>query len=177
MRFIAGVRTPPVPACAPAAKGPGRGGRSSPEARGGRCAAGPRRAALRLVERTAGQGAGAGGSCVLGWRSTRPALPLRDRGVGVAAVVLVGILAFTAVSELVTVAGAALVEHPIGARSPSGPVVARVAEPGETFWGIGSSYATGDPRPFVDELVRINGGHSELLAGQTVLVPAEWGPR
>ena len=54
----------------------------------------------------------------------------------------------------------------------SGSVVVRTVQPGETLWSIAAAASPGrDPRPVVDELVRLNGG-STLEAGGRVLIPA-----
>ena len=51
-----------------------------------------------------------------------------------------------------------------------------VVQPGDTVWGIAqrSVGSAGDPRPLVDELIRINGlAHRLLVPGDRVVLPAD----
>lgn len=47
-------------------------------------------------------------------------------------------------------------------------------EAGETVWGLAKARSsTSDPRPYVDEVLRLNGLESpRLLPGQTLVLPA-----
>ena len=49
----------------------------------------------------------------------------------------------------------------------------RVIEAGDSFWSLAVELdPEGDPRPIVDALVAVNGGSSELVVGQRIVVPA-----
>lgn len=62
-------------------------------------------------------------------------------------------------------------ESALVAPAEAGDIIVHVAE-GDTLWSIASVLAGGDdPRPLVVALADRNGG-SELLAGQTLIVPA-----
>jgi Tfp pilus assembly protein FimV len=57
---------------------------------------------------------------------------------------------------------------------PQGPAprVHYVVEPGDTLWSIARRVAPGrDPRPVVDAMVKANGLHGGLQAGQELSIP------
>lgn len=99
--------------------------------------------------------------------------PVVARWTWLALVVVLGIAAFVGLDRLRTVVGGVVVGPPAAVGAPTGDVVARPVAPGETLWSIAEELRPGhDPRPLVDELARLNGGPA-LVAGGSVLVPAD----
>lgn len=119
-----------------------------------------RAAGLRLVE-----------SPPVRTSAARPNYALR-RAVALVVVALCLLGAASAVRSV----GSLFVQEPAAqmAGDGSGSVVVRTVQPGETLWSIAATASPGrDPRPAVDELVRLNGG-STLEAGAQVVIPASW---
>ncbi len=62
-----------------------------------------------------------------------------------------------------------LFETAAGETLPAGQIV--IVKPGDTLWSIARQLQpTGDLRPLVDRIAKINNGHS-LIAGQALLLP------
>lgn len=103
---------------------------------------------------------------------TQPALTLRRA----TAIVAAGVVGFVALTSLASAVGSAVIDVPStppAAHTADEPVVVRLVRPGDTLWAIAGEYTTGDLRPIVDELARINGGRVDLVVGQEILVPAD----
>jgi len=90
------------------------------------------------------------------------------RCVGVALVAVMIWLAFTTATTLASWA--------TGAGEPTFPgnggPVSYTIQPGDTVWSVARQYQPGgDVRPFVDEIVELNGGPNIVVGQELVLVP------
>lgn len=92
------------------------------------------------------------------------------------AIVAAGVVGFVAITSLSRAIGGALIDGAPAAPAAhvaDEPVVVRLVRPGDTLWAIAGEYTTGDVRPVVDALARVNGGRVDLVVGQEILVPAD----
>lgn len=139
----------------------------------------PTRPALRVVPSGGGPRAP---------RSTRPVVSVNSSAKVAAPVTITGqqvatVLVAAVLALLVIVGAVAIGRGALGGLAPAGPsgVAGAAAGPttsvqvevGDTMWSIARDLRpTGDVRPLVDELVRLNGS-ATIVPGQELRVPAE----
>jgi Tfp pilus assembly protein FimV len=104
-------------------------------------------------------------------RHTRLRITRRGRR---ALAVLASLPAVVALTIAVVSGGAALASGEAGA--PAGEFQTVTVLPGDSLWSIAEDVApAADPRDVVDAIVRLNAlGSSELAAGSTLAIPAEY---
>jgi hypothetical protein len=90
-------------------------------------------------------------------------------------VVALGTSGFVAATEVASAVGRVLIESPTAPSAAGGDWVGRPVAAGESLWSVAASLPieADDLRPYVDELVRLNGG-VHVAAGDVVRVPARW---